>query len=83
VTISKSVENEIPKAKFYASNLGEQLIKKGLSFKGYSEALPAIGSEMEIGLRPALTNAFMPASTFRGSVLKMFPMGRRLIVHQI
>jgi hypothetical protein len=29
-----------------ASNLGEQLIKKGLSFKGYSESLPAIGSEV-------------------------------------
>ena len=27
-----------------ASNLGYQLIKKGLSFKGYSESLPAIGS---------------------------------------
>jgi hypothetical protein len=31
---------------FNASNLGEQLIKKGLSFKGYSESLPAIGSEV-------------------------------------
>ena len=31
---------------FRASNLGEQLIKKGLSFKGYSESLPAIGSEV-------------------------------------
>jgi acid phosphatase len=28
---------------FTASNLGEQLIKKGLSFKGYSESLPEIG----------------------------------------
>jgi hypothetical protein len=33
---------------FTASNLGEQLIKKGLSFKGYSESLPAIGSEMDV-----------------------------------
>jgi phosphatidylinositol-3-phosphatase len=30
-----------------ASNLGEQLIKKGLSFKGYSENLPTIGSEVD------------------------------------
>jgi hypothetical protein len=29
---------------FTASNLGQQLIAKGLSFKGYSESLPEIGS---------------------------------------
>jgi hypothetical protein len=33
---------------FKASSLGEQLIKKGLSFKGYSEGLPAIGSEIHV-----------------------------------
>ena len=33
---------------FKASNLGEQLIKKGLSFKGYAESLPAIGSEVDV-----------------------------------
>ena len=33
---------------FRASNLGEQLIKKGLSFKGYAESLPAIGSEVDV-----------------------------------
>src|SRR5713101_5707492 len=32
-----------PDYPFRASSLGEQLIKKGLSFKGYSESLPAIG----------------------------------------
>ena len=32
-----------------ASNLGEQLIKKGLSFKGYSESLPEIGYSGVIG----------------------------------
>ena len=32
---------------FMASNLGEHLIKKGLSFKGYSESLPAIGSHVQ------------------------------------
>src|ERR1700730_15362449 len=31
-----------------ASSLGEQLIKRGLSFKGYSEGLPAIGSEINV-----------------------------------
>jgi len=36
-----------PDYPFMASNLGEQLIKKGLSFKGYAESLPAIGSKVE------------------------------------
>jgi phosphatidylinositol-3-phosphatase len=36
-----------PDYPFTSSNLGEQLIKKGLSFKGYSESLPAIGSQIE------------------------------------
>jgi phosphatidylinositol-3-phosphatase len=39
--------NQVPRAKLTASSLGEQLIKKGLSFKGYSQSLPAIGSEVE------------------------------------
>ena len=30
-----------------ASNLGQQLIDKGLSFKGYAESLPAIGSTVD------------------------------------
>ena len=36
-----------PDYPFKASNLGEQLIKKGLSFKGYAESLRAIGSEVD------------------------------------
>jgi len=36
-----------PKEMIYASNLGEQLIKKGLTFKGYSEDLPEVGSMVE------------------------------------
>jgi phosphatidylinositol-3-phosphatase len=36
-----------PDYPFKASNLGAQLIKKGLSFKGYAESLPAIGSQVE------------------------------------
>jgi phosphatidylinositol-3-phosphatase len=36
-----------PDYPFTASNLAEQLIKTGRSFKGYSESLPAIGSQDE------------------------------------
>src|SRR5262245_31024491 len=36
-----------PDYPFKASNLGEQLIKKGISFKGYSESLPNIGSTVD------------------------------------
>jgi hypothetical protein len=36
-----------PNYPFMASNLGEQLIRKGLSFKGYAEGLPEIGSQAE------------------------------------
>ena len=35
----------IPKKKLTTSNLGQQLIARGLSFKGYAEDLPAIGAE--------------------------------------
>src|SRR5262245_50599939 len=42
-----SKENH-PDYPFKASNLGEQLIKKGLSFKGYSESLPSIGSTVDL-----------------------------------
>jgi acid phosphatase len=40
-------KDEIPVAKFTASNLAQQLIDKKLSFKGYAEDLPSIGSEVE------------------------------------
>jgi hypothetical protein len=40
--------DKVPSQKFSASSLGEQLIKKGLSFKAYSESLPAIGSEVDV-----------------------------------
>ena len=39
--------DQVPRVKFTASNLGQQLIAKGLSFKGYSQSLPAIGSEVD------------------------------------
>ena len=39
--------DQVPQTKFAASNLGQQLIMKGLSFKGYSQSLPAIGSEID------------------------------------
>jgi hypothetical protein len=41
-------EDKVPERKFDASNLGAQLIKKGLSFKGYSQSLPTIGSEVAV-----------------------------------
>jgi phosphatidylinositol-3-phosphatase len=45
--------DQVPRAKLPASSLGEQLIKKGLSFKGYSQSLPAIGSEVDVTPRAA------------------------------
>ena len=36
-----------PDYPFKASSLGEQLIAKGLSFKGYAESLPSIGSAVD------------------------------------
>src|SRR6266436_7916766 len=36
-----------PDYPFKASSLGEQLIAKGLSFKGYAESLPSIGSTVD------------------------------------
>jgi len=38
----------IPKTMISTSNLGEQLIKKGFTFKGYSEDLPEIGSTVAV-----------------------------------
>ncbi|MGH7064669.1 MAG: alkaline phosphatase family protein [Stellaceae bacterium] len=37
-------DDKVPKVKFTAGNLGAALIARGLSFKGYSQSLPAIGS---------------------------------------
>jgi hypothetical protein len=39
--------DRIPPAKFTTSNLGQQLIAKGLSFKGYAQSLPAIGADVD------------------------------------
>jgi phosphatidylinositol-3-phosphatase len=39
--------DKVPRTKFTTSNLGQQLIAKGLSFKGYSQSLPAIGSDID------------------------------------
>jgi acid phosphatase len=39
-------KDRIPTNAFSASNLGQRLIEAGLSFKGYSEDLPAIGSNV-------------------------------------
>jgi hypothetical protein len=40
--------DEIPANRFTASNLAQQLIGRGLSFKGYAEDLPSIGSEVDV-----------------------------------
>jgi phosphatidylinositol-3-phosphatase len=40
-------QDKIPNIKFTTSNLGQWLIQEHLSFKGYSEGLPKIGSEVE------------------------------------
>ncbi|MDB5391438.1 MAG: hypothetical protein JWM11_7084 [Planctomycetaceae bacterium] len=40
---SVGFKDEVPTTLFTVSNLGQQLIDKGKSFKGYSESLPAIG----------------------------------------
>src|SRR5258707_14408604 len=37
----------VPTVKFAAPNLGAALIAKGLSFKGYAQSLPAIGSQLD------------------------------------
>jgi hypothetical protein len=39
-------DDAIPCGKFQSSNLGQQLLAKGLTFKGFAEDLPAIGSKV-------------------------------------
>jgi len=39
--------DKVPAGKFTDGNLGTALIAKGLTFKGYSQSLPAIGSEID------------------------------------
>jgi acid phosphatase len=38
--------DELPATMLHASNLGQRLIESGRSFKGYSEDLPAVGSQV-------------------------------------
>jgi len=45
---SVGFDDKIPRVKFTSSNLGAALLARGLSFKGYSEGLPAIGSEIDV-----------------------------------
>lgn len=40
--------DKIPAVKFAAVNLGAALIAKRLTFKGYSESLPAIGADVDV-----------------------------------
>jgi hypothetical protein len=61
--------DQVPRAKLTASSLGEQLIKKGLSFA--DDRFPRSTSLH----RAAATPAFMAASGFQGSALPMFRAG--------
>jgi acid phosphatase len=45
-------KDRLPAAMINASNLGQQLIARGLSFKGYCEDLPEIGSTVEYAPDP-------------------------------
>jgi hypothetical protein len=49
---------------FTTLNLGEQLINKGLSFKGYSESLPAIGFTGEYALHRLYARKHVPWISF-------------------
>jgi len=42
-------DDQVPTSQITAPNLGAALFVKGLSFKGYSEDLPAVGSLVEFG----------------------------------
>jgi acid phosphatase len=54
--------DQVPGGKFTTSNLGEQLINKGFSFKGYAQALPAIGSE--VAFAPPYARKHVPWISF-------------------
>lgn len=47
-------DNRVPARKFAAANLGAALFAKGLTFKGYSQSLPAIGADVETAPRGCL-----------------------------
>src|SRR5207248_2836924 len=41
-------KDKVPTVKFGDGNLGTALLGRGLSFKGYSQSLPAIGSDIDV-----------------------------------
>lgn len=53
-----------PNYPFRASNLAQQLIAKGLSFKGYSDALPEIGSQVDGPLPSGYARKHVPWISF-------------------
>ena len=67
--------DQVPSSKFTTSNLGEQLIKRGHSFKGYSQSLPTIGSEVAVTPSNCQHGVFTAGSMSRGSALPMFRTG--------
>ena len=67
-----------PDYPFKASNLGEQLIKKGLSFKDIRRAYPISARRLISTHRiTAPRNAFMRASMSPGSALRIYPTERQ------
>ena len=67
-----------PDYPFKASNLGEQLIAKGLSFKDTRKAyLASARRSISIRRTAARTNAFTPVSMYPGSASRTFPTERR------
>ncbi len=56
--------NAVPDYPFTAANLGEKLIKKGLSFKGFSENLPAIGFSQDFSADHMYARKHVPWISF-------------------
>jgi acid phosphatase len=57
-------KDAVPTKKISAPNLGAALIAKGKSFKGYSEDLPAIGSDVEFGPKKLYARKHVPWISF-------------------
>lgn len=69
--------DQVPRGKTHGEQSRRALLKKGLSFKGYSQSLPAIGSEVDVTPPGCRYPAFMAASMFHGSASPVFRTGRR------
>jgi acid phosphatase len=56
--------DRVPTKKIIAPNLGAGLIAKGMSFKGYAEDLPAIGSTVDFGTGKLYARKHVPWISF-------------------